>query len=825
MIRTLALAIAVFLTVKSTAAMAQQDPGTICGGTQRPATNGAMRSNSTCASTWVRYLNSPTTDIQNDITLLLSGYFFSPQANPYMDDSRINVYLRSLDDDRDGSVLYGKSWRDFEMDFNYFHSADTTGYYGKFGAGNPNMLFNLPIPTLERNHVDIYLDAPGDPSGTGGNFYPFQGVQSPEEDGNPTTCDELGQNSIEVSGAGYHSFLASDQLIHSEPDPDWQLPGNVTNVTTNHEFQHLVQFSQNGSGLGGFPAEVRSKAAEYLAGAAIRDGLRPLRNLRYDLSLISFDLNAYDPEYLWGIYLAQHFAADTTRIEDDLLYKWFRNPNPHMYGLAQTLANPEYSYLGGSTGPQRLRNLFHDYSLAKWINNSSPSFFQGKYGFTHGIMPSWTPGFFVNTNNPCFPSAATVIPPRYLVGAERVGSDSVMAIGGVWQVTDHNPCFGYDTYSFDSVGVGVYSSDYIQLDAGPYFSGNGNQNTLTVRLNWNPADYPGPGSGNSLRVSAITYSVSADSLYRMGTYVTGITDVVVDSIQGIAQVSIPNFGPSVKSVVMSIDLGEVNPPSGGYNPRTMKYGYSFRVDSTPHTPDVAQSYFVPQSGSLSSPVEGAGAIANARRCPNDDGTQVLKNNARLKIVVRDSAGFPIVGIGASDICVLFNGGTPAQGFTGAGDDSIIANHQFNPLNNCPDVRCVQADAPTDVSGVAYITWIGSTPGQPGVGRRDPFRKWGGYAGDIPLRVLGVPLQGKLTSSSPLGSYTAHVKSLDHEGGRTPAPNQGELVNNSDISPVQKAIGKPYVYRLDFDNNGIVNSIDLSLINNHNNHSCANPPEP
>jgi hypothetical protein len=239
-------------------------------------------------------------------------------------------------------------------------------------------------------------------------------------------------------------------------------------------------------------------------------------------------------------------------------------------------------------------------------------------------------------------------------------------------------------------------------------------------------------------------------------------------------------------------------------------------------PDVARSFFVPQNGTVTTPSEGAVAIATARRCPNDDGTQVLRLNSRLKVVVQASDGSPIAGIAASDVCVMFNGGTPTQGFSGVGDDSIIANFQFNQLNSCPDVRCVQADAPTDAAGVTYITWLGSTPGQPGVATRDPFRKWGGYAGDIPVMVLGFKLQGKLTSASALGSYTAHVKSLDHQGGRGTAPNQGELVNSLDIAPVQAAIGTPYKYSMDFDNNGIVNSIDLSFIKAHNNHNCKFP---
>ncbi len=241
-----------------------------------------------------------------------------------------------------------------------------------------------------------------------------------------------------------------------------------------------------------------------------------------------------------------------------------------------------------------------------------------------------------------------------------------------------------------------------------------------------------------------------------------------------------------------------------------------------NVPSTIFSYFVPQSGSIATPTEGAAAIGNTAHCPNKDGTQVLRRNARLKVVVKAGNGSGISGVAATDICILFNGGTQAQGFTGVGDDSIIANFQFNQLANCPDVRCLHADAATDQDGVTYITWLGASYSNPGVALRDPSVKWGGYAGDLPLYVLGFQLQGRLTSDSPPGSYTAHVKSMDTVGGGTTAPDQGELVNSLDINPVQAAIGTPYRYSLDFDNNGTVNSLDLNLIKAHNNHKCNQP---
>ena len=247
-------------------------------------------------------------------------------------------------------------------------------------------------------------------------------------------------------------------------------------------------------------------------------------------------------------------------------------------------------------------------------------------------------------------------------------------------------------------------------------------------------------------------------------------------------------------------------------------------------PDVTQSFFVPQSGSITTPTEGAAAITNAVRCPNDDGSTVLRSAARLKIVVKASNGTPIVGIPASDICVLFNGGTPAQGFSGVGDDTIVANSQYSTVG-CPDVRCVQADGPTDAAGVAYITWLGHDPAlPPGTANttpfRDPFRKWGSYAGDLPVMVLGFKLQGKLTSGSALGSYTAHVKSVDAFPRVVgTALNAGEQVNSLDIAGIKGLNNSTTSYFLDFNNNGIVNSLDIAQVIGHNGHRCNVPNSP
>ena len=178
-------------------------------------------------------------------------------------------------------------------------------------------------------------------------------------------------------------------------------------------------------------------------------------------------------------------------------------------------------------------------------------------------------------------------------------------------------------------------------------------------------------------------------------------------------------------------------------------------------PDVSQSFYVPQAGSTTAPLEGTSSPNPSfrffRACPNNDGGASLPNNARVKVVVRDVNGNGIQGIAAADICLLFNGGTPLQSFSGVGADSVVSNAQFNQTPLCPDVRCVQADDQTDASGTTFITFTGSTAGSPGVGTRSPLRKWGHYDFEIPVYVLGFKISGRLTTASANGTYSLRIK--------------------------------------------------------------------
>jgi hypothetical protein len=239
-------------------------------------------------------------------------------------------------------------------------------------------------------------------------------------------------------------------------------------------------------------------------------------------------------------------------------------------------------------------------------------------------------------------------------------------------------------------------------------------------------------------------------------------------------------------------------------------------------PDPANSFYVPQVGlDYANPTEGDAAIPYFRACPNNDGGASLPLNARIMIVVKDSNGVPIPGISSADLCVLFNGGTPAQGFGGVGADSVIANSTWNQAPLCPDVRCVQADSPTDMNGVAYITFTG--PG----GVRDPNRKWGHYDTELPVYALGVKIPGRITSTSPSGSYVLRIKNFDHTGGLGTALNQGEAVTSSDFNAIVNGLGaiNIFSYWRDFDSDGVVGLSDLNMIVWHVTHDCDTPSNP
>ena len=256
-------------------------------------------------------------------------------------------------------------------------------------------------------------------------------------------------------------------------------------------------------------------------------------------------------------------------------------------------------------------------------------------------------------------------------------------------------------------------------------------------------------------------------------------------------------------------------------------------------PDPTQSWYIPQAGSTLTPAEGQAAYQYFRACPNNDGGASFPMQARIKIVVKNSSGFPMANISKTQIFALFNGGTIVQGFplsaapgcdplfvpfSEIGADSIIGNCVYNSSPACPMTTKLFADADTDLNGETYITFTGSDPLP---GDRDPNRKWGHFDAQIPIFVLGVALSGKETSNAGLGTYVLRIKNFDTVGGLTTALNQGERVNISDYNPVSASLyqSSSLSYWRDFDSSGIVDIADLNMLFWHLSHTCDSPNNP
>ncbi len=319
------------------------------------------------------------------------------------------------------------------------------------------------------------------------------------------------------------------------------------------------------------------------------------------------------------------------------------------------------------------------------------------------------------------------------------------------------------------------------------------------------------------------YTYLAPGAYRVGTLgvtVTGSPKLTFTTFTLMDETAITAFGSQCpgldfdQTIQLGVDFTDACGTAGGSDGGSEQY-------------DPTMSYFVPQAGSVASPVEGYLAYRFFRQCPNNDGGASLPNNARVKVVVNNAGGSPIAGVAAAEICLLFNGGTAAQGFTGEGADSIIANSTWNQAPLCPDVRCIPADAPTDASGTTYITFTGASPSNPGVAVRDPGRKWGHYDSEIPVYVLGSKIPGRLDSFSPSGTYVLRIKNFDWSGGLAARLNEGASVTLTDFNGVVNGIGvnNSLSYWKDFDSSGGVSLTDFNLISRHTDHDCTHPMDP
>jgi hypothetical protein len=93
--------------------------------------------------------------------------------------------------------------------------------------------------------------------------------------------------------------------------------------------------------------------------------------------------------------------------------------------------------------------------------------------------------------------------------------------------------------------------------------------------------------------------------------------------------------------------------------------------------------------------------------------------------------------------------------------------------------------------------------------------------------LGVKIPGRITSTSPSGSYVLRIKNFDHTGGLGTALNVGEAVTISDFNAIANGLGAINIisYWRDFDSDGVVGLSDFNMIVWHLTHDCGTPSNP
>jgi hypothetical protein len=435
-------------------------------------------------------------------------------------------------------------------------------------------------------------------------------VENPAQEARNTACGSLGgPNGL------YTHFDRGSGTINIERDEyaggDYTLAfGKDGNFT--HELYHLVCEGNGTVPLNqSWSSEMLATFAEYVGGNAWPYLVQP--NYDYDISFIPSGDDTDSTEYcgtyvdffgslackyneyrLFGAYLHHQFPGPSSVSQkDDLIYSWIRNlPEESggksvqdLWGLSLYLEDPDtlesyyVSRLGIPTvtgrGDLRVQKIFNQYGLARFLDNSSPSFYDGVYGFPSGVSPTGTFGIFTFGGMSSGWKAALTVPPEIVLGSAFV-SAGIDTLEGDW----HDP--SYPGGRGEPTKLRAWSTDYIAFRADSAAFSSVSDQSLVVTIQ---GSVP---TGHKVFVNYITYDTYEGDLFTHGddavTVFDGAASIVYPNTYGIA--AIPNFGDSVKSAVISITM--VEDPIGSAsnsNPASLSYKAIYRLASVSSTPE------------------------------------------------------------------------------------------------------------------------------------------------------------------------------------------------------------------------------------------------
>lgn len=234
----------------------------------------------------------------------------------------------------------------------------------------------------------------------------------------------------------------------------------------------------------------------------------------------------------WGIFAAyiieQYSESPYT---DDLLHRWAQSHDGpggqmtrDMCGFAAVLEDPDYAYLGGDDGGYRASKIFHEFSVARWVDDAS---YSSAYSFGDSISPTESFGYFGkhdtgDGDHNCYEIA---IPPEFLVGEDSDGSwvsvpgngsDPAAECTDGWNdPADTTYC---DNLYCDPVRVRLWGSYYIgfRADTG-YYDASKSDRYLKVKVDW---DENAMCDSTELWVTILKYSSAGSGIFDDGENVT-----------------------------------------------------------------------------------------------------------------------------------------------------------------------------------------------------------------------------------------------------------------------------------------------------------------
>ncbi len=490
----------------------------------------------------------PEDDVDFLVSASLSG------ANE-VSDIELKRIARMLDRNS-GANLLGHDETDLELIVNYFCA---TASYSPTASPHFEFFPSCPASTVSvdnRDHIDFYL-ALADTDAQNGQCP--SAFTSAEEDlpRSGTSYGEYHENSFHVlvgglNASGDTTFWPIDAAVgaaHEMQHVQWNSDRSEFGMTPDHG--NFNEFFASAAAMaaiprGGGTISDDTPFAQSLIGLIQTTGSGGCDNkvnvLRVEPCVDEIWTDEQDCRtgYVnwaaWSAYLIHRFAESS--YEDDLLYKWLRERRDSdgkymrdMCGLASALDGEEYAGLGGDTlgylGGYRLQKVFHDYSIAKWVDSDA---YNTAYSFGSDISPALSLGLFTK-NDTVHDQYAThncyeiAVPPMFVLDGDNDstwvyvpgnGSDSAAGCTDGWN--DPRDVTYCDNEYCDPVKVRLWGSYYISFVADTtYYTASMDNSYLRVKLNW---DEQAMSDSTELWVSLLKYSVADTNVYEIGDSLT-----------------------------------------------------------------------------------------------------------------------------------------------------------------------------------------------------------------------------------------------------------------------------------------------------------------